>query len=486
MATLVKRSQKEGAPWYVCFRELKPDGSKRQRMISCRTSDKATAKQIARKYEADQAVRAHRLVDPLEDSIRRQASRPVDEHLGDFKNRMKAAGRTADHSTRTENYIREFLVYSSISSIGDIRADLATAWAASLRDGGMAGRTIQARLTAIKGFTKWLAAGDKLLRDPLASVSKPSAKEDRRRERRMLLPAEWRWLSAATLASETRYEMTGQERCLLYRTAIQTGLRVSELRGLGRGHFHLDGDRPYIRVGSSSTKNAKVAFQYVDQTLAEHLRVHLAKKMPKAPAFGLPDVFSMADMLRADLAEARQAWLRDAKANPKERAQREEQDFLLPINESGQGLDFHALRHTCGAWLALRGVQPKVIQSVMRHSTITLTLDTYGHLIAGAEAAAVASTADMTSVCEVLAATGTDGLSETCSPFANIVDSPRCAASAKSCDEPPPVGSVSGPQIVRLAYKEKQYPATSCESVLQSDGSWGAVAQRLELGTHNP
>ena len=39
-----------------------------------------------------------------------------------------------------------------------------------------------------------------------------------------------------------------------------------------------------------------------------------------------------------------------------------------------------ALRHTCGAWAALGGAHPKAVQTLMRHSAITLTMDTYGHL----------------------------------------------------------------------------------------------------------
>ncbi len=159
---------------------------------------------------------------------------------------------------------------------------------------------------------------------------------------------------------------------------------------------------------------------------------------------------------------------------------------MLAVNESGEGLDFHALRHTCGAWLALRGVQPKVIQSVMRHSTITLTLDTYGHLIAGAEAAAIASTADMTSVAEVLAATGTDGLPAACSPIAHISDASRCADIAKACDETKNHGNDRPAGIMRFPYNELPPAATPCESVLQFADSLGAVAQWLELGTHNP
>jgi len=34
---------------------------------------------------------------------------------------------------------------------------------------------------------------------------------------------------------------------------------------------------------------------------------------------------------------------------------REQTDFLSRVNDAGQELDFHALCHTCGAWLALSG-----------------------------------------------------------------------------------------------------------------------------------
>jgi integrase len=43
-----------------------------------------------------------------------------------------------------------------------------------------------------------------------------------------------------------------------------------------------------------------------------------------------------------------------------------------------------------GAWLAMKGVHPKTIQTIMRHKTITLTMNTYGHFFPNAEPAAIA------------------------------------------------------------------------------------------------
>jgi len=96
-------------------------------------------------------------------------------------------------------------------------------------------------------------------------------------------------------------------------------------------------------------------------------------------------------MLRWDLAGARQAWPDEAKLDPQEYAQRMESDFLYAIDHEGEVLDFHSLRHTCGAWLAMAGTPAGTVQRVLRHSSITLTMDAYGHLLPNSEVGAVAT-----------------------------------------------------------------------------------------------
>ena len=207
----------------------------------------------------------------------------------------------------------------------------------------------------------------------------------------MLTPEEWAWLRPTTAEGPEREGMTGAERVLLYATAIQTGLRASELRSLTRGRLHLDpGDGvPFITCAAGSTKNSKPARQYIRAELADQLRAHVARKAPGAPLFALPGEDKLAAMLRADLEAARQAWIKSAGDAAEERQRREQADFLAAETAEGQHLDFHSLRHTCGAWLAMAGEHPKTVQAIMRHSSITLTMDTYGHLFPGQEAGAV-------------------------------------------------------------------------------------------------
>jgi integrase len=44
---------------------------------------------------------------------------------------------------------------------------------------------------------------------------------------------------------------------------------------------------------------------------------------------------------------------------------------------------FHDLRHTCATLLLSRGVHPKLVQELLGHATIAITLDTYSHVLPG-------------------------------------------------------------------------------------------------------
>ena len=259
-----------------------------------------------------------------------------------------------------------------------------------MKDKGKSARTIQSYFTAVCGFTRWLTTNGKLPSDPLVTVKKPNPETDRRLERRMLRHEEWHWLRDVTAAGDDQFGMSCAEHVLLYETAIQTGLRSNELRSLSRGRLYLTAEKPYITCKAGSTKNRKEARQYILTDLANRLRVHIGTKSPKAPVFALPEDYEMAEMLRGDLEAARKAWLHEARHDPEEFSNREQSDFLNAKNHDGDSLDFHALRHTCGGWLAMSGAHPKSIQSVMRHSSIVLTMDTYGHLIPGQEAETIA------------------------------------------------------------------------------------------------
>ncbi len=49
----------------------------------------------------------------------------------------------------------------------------------------------------------------------------------------------------------------------------------------------------------------------------------------------------------------------------------------------GRPMRIHDLRHTHAALLIAEGAHPKVIQTRLGHTSITTTLDTYGHIFPG-------------------------------------------------------------------------------------------------------
>ena len=123
-------------------------------------------------------------------------------------------------------------------------------------------------------------------------------------------------------------------------------------------------------------------------------------------------------MFRADLADGRKAWLA-SHSTPVERAEAEKDFFLSRVDGSGRHADFHALRHTFITGLVMGGVNPKVAQTLARHSVITLTMDRYTHLFAGNAAAALDVLPDLCSPARHAAkatGTGTDGATARLSP----------------------------------------------------------------------
>ncbi len=44
---------------------------------------------------------------------------------------------------------------------------------------------------------------------------------------------------------------------------------------------------------------------------------------------------------------------------------------------------FHDLRHTCATPLLIRGVHSKIVSEVLGHSSVSITLDVYSHVIPG-------------------------------------------------------------------------------------------------------
>lgn len=66
------------------------------------------------------------------------------------------------------------------------------------------------------------------------------------------------------------------------------------------------------------------------------------------------------------------------------------QQYKKHLKNAGlPNLRFHDLRHSCASLLVAQGVHPRVVMEILGHSTITLTMNTYSHVLPQAQRDAV-------------------------------------------------------------------------------------------------
>jgi len=165
---------------------------------------------------------------------------------------------------------------------------------------------------------------------------------------------------------------------MLYRLAVETGLRAGELRSLSPASFRLSGDEADCHRSCRILQEPAGKHVAAPADTVEMLIAHLKNLQVDGCAFAVPPRQHVAKMIRADLDAARAKWVKEVK-NDEERERREKSDFLAYTNHAKRKADFHALRHTFISNLAAGGVHPKIAQTLARHSTFALTMERYSH-----------------------------------------------------------------------------------------------------------
>ncbi|MCL2701959.1 MAG: tyrosine-type recombinase/integrase, partial [Phycisphaerae bacterium] len=425
-------------------------GRNLERLIRCRVSGEPLDPVTAKWLEGiSPKLRTTLEKFGLLDAARMAALRPLVEHvLGTadepgWKQYIASKGSVAVHVERYPKMVLRALAGSGAVYWSDISATRLMAWLNEQRIAkpdarkkcerrGLSICTFNGFVAALKCFGKWMQREGRASDTPMEILRKLNAKTDKRHERRPLDIDELHWLLDTTRKGPARAGMTGPERAMLYRLAVETGLRSSELASLTRSSFRLDGPIPTVTVQASYSKRRRDDVLPLRPNTAADLREFFANKPPLAKAFNMPPYAVARELFRPDLNAARQAWLNDAdttspsepgesgttgepgkpdeqrrcEATPsgqtvpdeqttpaapsEERQRREASSFLCYLDAQGRYADFHALRHTTGTLLAASGVTPKTAQTLMRHCDINLTMSLYTHTLAGQEAAAIA------------------------------------------------------------------------------------------------
>ncbi len=447
------KASKKSAKWYAVFVDFR--GALRRlplfedrrasealakivdRINSTRSSNDTLPPDLARAVDEMPAAMLARLAKwDIIKAERAATAKPLADHIEDWRKALLARGNTPAYADLSANRAKRVL--GGIGTVSEISPSKVQTFLAALRedrkdDAGKVRRGIGAAsfnyyLRDCRAFFRWMLRDGRAFENPLAHLQGVNARSDKRHERRALANDELRRLLDVTEHGWTeivdgravnhppaeRYGMTGPARATLYRLAVETGLRSNEIRSLTRASFRL-GDDPTVTINAAYAKNRRQDELPLRPETAALLESYLAGKMPAAAAFAMPSGDKVIHMFRADLAEARTAWIAGAQT-PRGRTEREGDIFLAYRDDAGRYVDFHALRHTFISNLAAGGVHPKTAQRLARHSTITLTMDRYTHLRREDLAGALTTLPDLSSDRQTARATGTDGGENSLSP----------------------------------------------------------------------
>ena len=115
-------------------------------------------------------------------------------------------------------------------------------------------------------------------------------------------------------------------------------------------------------------KNGKGRSIELTQSTADALRSHLQRQLKEIEALG-DEYQDQGLMFPGERGQPMRPWTLTRKL------QRILERVALPH------IRFHDLRHTCATLLLSKGVHPKFVQELLGHATISITLDTYSHVI---------------------------------------------------------------------------------------------------------
>jgi integrase len=236
-----------------------------------------------------------------------------------------------------------------------------------VREGSLAPRTIQYMHSVLRAALNQAVRWRMVHYNAAAMVSTPPPT---RREVRVLAPGEARQLLDA--ARGDRLEA-------LYSVALALGLRQGEALGLMWGDLDLESG--VLRVRRASQRIPHQGTQLVE---TKTMRSRRTLVMP-------PIVISRLRAHRARQALERLAagdrWVDLDLVFPSERGTLADgpnvtHRFHKLLKRAGlPPMRFHDLRHACASLLLVQGVHPRVVMETLGHSQISLTMNTYSHVL---------------------------------------------------------------------------------------------------------
>ena len=368
MASIFKK--RGSGDWQIEYR----DHAGRVHRKSSGTTDKRAAERIAAKLEADAALRREGVIDVGQERIAVQGRVALKDHVDEYLRHLELRGRSKKHVRAIRTFLSTLEGAFGISRLSDITPDAVEHYLHRLKSKGKSARTLNYRQVLLSGFVTWCVKTGRLASNPLLSLHRQDETRDKKRTRRALTAEELARLFAVA-------ERRGVK--AFYSAAYFAGLRRGDLERLCWGSVDLKAATITISDGKAHRVDV---LPIAPPLLAELERIRPERPLPTARVFP-----------RCPTNSERQDDFKAAK--------------IETPDASGRVADLHALRVTLATDLARNGVGVQVVQRLMRHATVDLTLKVYtklrvDDLAGGLKTLAIAPEAAQKAA---KAATGTDG-----------------------------------------------------------------------------
>lgn len=351
--------------------------------VTRRRSTKTGDLRIARNVLADQLREVELKKIGVVDHFAETRKKPLADLVNDFKAHLEAEGRTAVYVKAVIRQIRSYMAFAVPPTIQSIHVPDVERFLEQTQQKHST-KTRDNYAGALRCFGRWLERSGRWDTDPFRTIRVKTPKRDKHRtykrhsfrfeEAERLVDAAWARFEAEKAQgggcpSWPDYDEIVRDRQVLFWFALTTGFRVAECAAILWEDLTLDATAPGVRLSGAFTKNGNDARVPLQPFVAQALKEMRTRRSKAAVRRGNPVVTetdavfkvprTIAEIVRKDAAFA----------------------GLIPQKSpTSKRVDFHALRKSCARILIELNVHPKVIQQVLRHSDIRLTMDLYGEL----------------------------------------------------------------------------------------------------------
>lgn len=368
--------QRKDGRWQVGIFYLDPvTGAQKRTTVTGKTQKEVRdkAKEVRKRLEAQQPAKDAKM------SVERFAQTWIETTLA-------ASDRKATTKRWYKGQIEKHISGSTLgaTSLDRLRPSSIEAWILELRRRGLKDSSVRSLFTILHAVLDGAVRDQYLGVNPAAAVTRPKVTDEE--EAAFLTPEQVKALLAA--AASSRY-------ALLFEFLVHTGLRRGEALALKwtdvpvpdelddedaviqvRGTLlRLDGE---LQVTATKTKTSKRSIPVTPGSAAvlRALRRRQREERLKAGSQWVNSGFVFTTEL-GEPCDPRNA-LRAVKAAAKKAG--------LPAS-----VGLHTLRHSAASIMLDANVPPKVVSEVFGHSSISITMDIYGHLMPGASRQAMST-----------------------------------------------------------------------------------------------